>query len=55
MPDRVLSRRGVLRGSLVTAVGALDNRPPGGGAVLRDDDIALTRTSTGELHGFSAV
>ncbi|MCW2532025.1 MAG: Rieske (2Fe-2S) iron-sulfur domain protein [Blastococcus sp.] len=54
MPDRVLSRRGVLPGSLVT-VGALDDRPPGGGVVLRDDDIALTRTSTGELHGFSAV
>jgi Rieske Fe-S protein len=29
--------------------------PPDGVVVLRDDDIVLTRTSTGDLHGFSAV
>jgi Rieske Fe-S protein len=93
MSDLTLSRRGVLRGSLVTVVGAvagfvvargsaaaratrgttaanaygpdtggterpliaLDDVPAGGGTVLRDAAVVLTRTSDGELHAFSAV
>jgi len=93
MSDLVLSRRGVLRGSIVAVVGvaagylavrvsgvaggergttaanaygpsttgpqrhliALDEVPPGGGVVLRDADVVLTRTADGELHAFSAV
>ena len=93
MSDLVLSRRGVLRGSLVAGVGvlggylaargsraaragrassaanaygpstqdgarpliALDDVPTGGGVVLRDDAIVLTRTAGGDLHCFSAV
>jgi Rieske Fe-S protein len=91
--DLAFSRRGVLRGALVTAVGAvagflvargsaaaragrgttaanaygpatngderplvgLDEVPPGGGTVLRDAAVVLTRTVDGELHAFSAV
>lgn len=34
---------------------ALDEVPPGGGVILGDDHIVLTRTSDGELHAFSAV
>jgi Rieske Fe-S protein len=93
MSDLVLSRRGVLRGSLVTVVGVvagflavraagvargergttaanaygptttgperllipLDEVPPGGGVILPDDDVVLSRTVDGELHAFSAV
>ena len=93
MSDLVLSRRGVLRGSAVAAVGvvagylavrasgvvgdaggttaanaygpsttgperlliALDEVPPGGGVVLGDDGVVLTRTTDGELHAFSAA
>ncbi len=93
MSDLVLSRRGVLRGALVTALGAvagylaarnspaaragrgttaanaygpstddgarlllpLDQVPRGGGVVLGEEEIVLTRTSTDAVHGFSAV
>jgi Rieske Fe-S protein len=93
MPELVLSRRGVLRGSLVVGVGViagylavrasgvgggdrgssaanaygpptaaagrllirLDDVPPGGGVILRGDEIVLTRTSAGDVHAFSAV
>ena len=93
MPDLTFSRRGVLRGALVTAAGAvagflaarnsaaaragrgasaanayapatdaaphplarLDDVPAGGGTVLRDAEVVLTRTVDGELHAFSAV
>ena len=93
MSDLVLSRRGVLRGSLVTVVGVvagflavraagvargergttaanaygptttgperllipLDEVPPGGGVILPDDDVVLSRSVDGELHAFSAV
>jgi Rieske Fe-S protein len=93
MSDRVLSRRGVLRGSLVTLVGvvagylavrtsgvargergttaanaygapaggagrlllALDQVPRGGGVILRDADVVLTRTADGDVHAFTAV
>ena len=93
MSDLILSRRGVLRGSVTALVGvaagylavrasgvargargttaanaygpstgrperlliALDEVPPSGGVVLRDDDIVLSRTIDGELHAFSAV
>jgi Rieske Fe-S protein len=89
----VLSRRGLLRGSVVTLVGGLagylaarsrstanvrrgttaanaygaapgaggrlllplEAIPRGGGAILRDAAIVLTRTATDEIHGFSAV
>jgi Rieske Fe-S protein len=34
---------------------ALADVPPGGGVLLRDDPVVLTRTATGELHAFSAV
>ena len=93
MADLTLSRRGVLRGALVTALGAvagfvvargsaaakagrgttaanaygpptdatgrplvrLDDVPAGGGTVLPDAAVVLTRTVDGELHAFSAV
>ena len=93
MTDLALSRRGVLRGALVTALGAvagfvvargsaaatagrgttaanaygpptdatgrplvrLDDVPAGGGTVLPDAAVVLTRTVDGELHAFSAV
>lgn len=93
MSDLVLSRRGVLRGSVVAVAGvvggylavraagiasgergttaanaygpstagperlliALDEVAPGGGVVLRDNGVVLTRTVDGELHAFSAV
>lgn len=93
MSDLALSRRGVVRGALVTALGAvagylaarnsaaaragrgttaanaygpppdqgerlllpLDQVPRVGGVVLADEEIVLTRTSTDEVHGFSAV
>lgn len=34
---------------------ALDEVPPGGGVILGDDGVVLTRTTDGELHAFSAV
>jgi Rieske Fe-S protein len=34
---------------------ALDDVPPGGGLVLPEAEVVLTRTSDGELHAFSAV
>jgi Rieske Fe-S protein len=93
MPEFVLTRRGVLRGSATAAAGAvvgfvavragglaaggrgataanaygpstagserrlaaLDDVPPGGGVVLPDDGVVLTRSTDGELHAFSAV
>src|SRR3712207_6780992 len=93
MAEFVLARRGVLRGSLVTALGAaagylvarnsaaartepgttaanaygppageqqrlllpLDRLPAGGGVLLADDGLVLTRTATGEVHAFSSV
>jgi Rieske Fe-S protein len=89
----VLSRRGALRGSVVTVIGGLagflagrtssaartprgttaanaygaapgaggrlllplDRIPKGGGVVLRQDSLVLTRSATDEVHGFSAV
>jgi Rieske Fe-S protein len=33
----------------------VDNVPRGGGLVLSDPPIVLTRTSSGDLHAFSAV
>ena len=93
MSERALTRRSVLRGTLVTLVGAVagyaaarnsaaartkrgttaanaygattdqggrllatvDKVPPGGGLVLSDPAIVLTRTSSDEVHAFSAV
>jgi Rieske Fe-S protein len=93
MSERVLSRRGVVRGTVVTAIGgvagylvtrrsaaaqtprgttaanaygapagnggrllaALDGIPRGGGVILKDPSIVLTRTATDAVHGFSAV
>ena len=93
MSERALTRRAVLRGTLVTVVGAVagyavarnsaaarskrgtaaanaygaptDQRarllapvekvPQGGGLVLSDPAIVLTRTSSGDVHAFSAV
>jgi Rieske Fe-S protein len=93
MSERVLSRRGVVRGTAVTALGgvagfllarssaaartpagttvanayeapagqggrllvALNGIPRGGGVILKDPAIVLTRTATDEVHGFSAV
>ena len=93
MPERALSRRGVLRGTVVTAIGGvtgylvtrssaaaqapagttaanaygapagkggrllvpLDGVPRGGGVILKDPAIVLTRTATDDVHGFSAV
>jgi Rieske Fe-S protein len=37
------------------ALARLDDVPAGGGTVLRDAAIVLTRTVDGELHAFSAV
>ncbi len=34
---------------------SLDGIPQGGGVILKDAPIVLTRTATGELHAFSAV
>jgi Rieske Fe-S protein len=93
MSDLTLSRRGVLLGSCVAAVGGvagflvargssadrsdrgttaanaygpvtdaaegplavLDDVPAGGGTVVRDAEVVLTRTVDGDLHAFSAV
>jgi Rieske Fe-S protein len=93
MSQRVLSRRGVLRGTLVTAIGgvvgylvthasaaaqtsrgttaanaygapagnggrllvARDGIPRGGGVILKDPAIVLTRTATDDVHAFLAV
>ena len=93
MTERVLSRRGVFRGTVVTAIGgvagylltrssaaartppgttaanaygmpagnggrllvSLDEIPRGGGVILADPAIVLTRTATDDVHGFSAV
>ena len=93
MPVPLLTRRALVRGTLVTVVGAvagyltarttdaargprgttaanaygpsgdeagdllmsLDRLPTGGGVVLEDDRIVLTRSSAGEVHAFSAV
>jgi Rieske Fe-S protein len=93
MPVPVLSRRGALRGSVVTVVGALAGFlvgransaartprgttaanaygaapatggrlllalariPKGGGVILRKDSLVLTRSTTDEVHGFSAI
>ena len=93
MADLTFTRRGALRASLVTALGAvagflvargsaaaragrgttaanaygpapdttgrplaaLGDVPAGGGTVLRDAAVVLTRTVDGELHAFSAV
>jgi Rieske Fe-S protein len=93
MSERVLSRRGVVRGTVVTALGgvagyvvargsaaartppgttaanaygapaasggrllaALDGIPRGGGVILTNPAIVLTRTATDAVHGFSAV
>jgi Rieske Fe-S protein len=89
----VLSRRGVVRGSVVTLIGglagylaartsasahgqrgttaanaygapagngghllaAVEGLPRGGGVILKDPAVVLTRTATDEVHGFSAV
>ena len=93
MSERDLSRRGVVRGTVVTALGgvagyvlargsaaartpagttaanaygapaasggrllaALDGIPRGGGVILKEPAIVLTRTATDAVHGFSAV
>ena len=93
MSDRVLSRRGVVRGTVVSAIGGvagylvargsaaanspagttaanaygapagtggrllvpLDGIPRGGGVILKDPAIVLTRTPADDVHGFSAV
>jgi Rieske Fe-S protein len=93
MSEPALSRRSVLRGTLVTVIGAVagygaarnsaaarakrgttaanaygaatdqggrllapvDKVPQGGGLVLSDPAIVLTRTASGDLHAFSAV
>ena len=92
MTDFRLSRRGVLRGAMVTALGAvggylaartsaaarsgrgtaaanaygpsttprrilirLDRVPRGGGVVLTDADVVVTRTVAGDVHAFSAI
>jgi Rieske Fe-S protein len=93
MPERAVSRRGLLRGTVVSAIGGaagylvtrssaaartragttaanaygtpagnggrllvpLDGVPRGGGVILKDPAIVLTRTATDDVHGFSAV
>jgi Rieske Fe-S protein len=93
MSDRVLSRRGVFRGTVVAVIGgvagylvthrsaaaqtprgttaanaygapagnggrlltSLDDVPRGGGVILKDASIVVTRTASGDVHGFSAV
>ncbi|MEP6598172.1 MAG: Rieske (2Fe-2S) protein [Actinomycetota bacterium] len=93
MPERVLSRRAALRGSLVSLLGgvagylvarnsaaarakpgttaanaygptpgqtggllaSVDQVPRGGGLILSREAIVLTRTTTDDIHAFSAL
>jgi Rieske Fe-S protein len=93
MSDFALSRRGVVRGSVVTVVGGvagyllargsaaarmpagttaanaygapagtgrrllapLDSVPRGGGLIVKDPPVVLTRTAADDVHAFSAV
>jgi Rieske Fe-S protein len=93
MSEFTLSRRGLVRGTMVTAVGGvagylltrgsaaartppgttaanaygapvgtggrllspLDGIPRGGGVILKDPAVVLTRTAADDVHGFSAI